>query len=451
MRGAIDAAVSGEQTLADHARRWVAQPAGRTAVVLHLSRMTDPTPRAHHRRIARALMEDAANRHDGHLMSLGNGDLVLLWSAATAGRRDTANARALPDILGRLLRADVPDPAAVLSVWPLETVPAALLTYARARLADRPDVAGPLAAAGEPAAETGAAQMVAGTLARIELGDLLRRQMAVRIDAAQGLVPLFREVTVSIAAVEAGMEAGPNAGGQGGADPFLVRHLAGQLDDRVLAALTAAVGRGGALDPAAEGTPPVHLNLTLAAVGGPAFAEFAAAMLETGRTAGVELSLLEACADPDRFAAARETLTRHGLTLVLDGVSFAALRLTQAWLLRPDLLKLEWSPRLAELADSDLRMLGHALHETGVERIVLHRAETEAALRWGLARGIRRFQGRHVDAMLSATRLRGCAQSGGCTLGQCIARAEATSAAGRRGCSNLPQLDHATASVVVAA
>ena len=452
MRGVAEATLPDEQRLAQHARSWVAQPVGRTAVVLHLSRMTAPAPRPHHRRIARALMDDEATRHDGHLFSLGNGDLVLLWNAKPGahGHAATANARALPDILGRLLRADVPDPTAVLSVWPLETSPAALLTYARARLADRPDAAGAVATR-EPGAETRAAGAVADTLAGIELADLLRRQTAVRVDATEGLVPLFREITVSIAAVEAGMEAGPDAGGHGGADPFLVRHLAGQFDDRVLAALTAAVGRGGPLDPAAVGTPPIHLNLTLAAATGPAFAEFAAALVDAGRTAGIELSFLEACADPEKFAVAREVLTRHGLTLVLDGVSLAALRLTRAWLLRPDLLKLEWTPRLAELADPDRRALDLMLHEIGVERIVLQRAETEASLRWGLARGIRRFQGRHVDAMLSATRLRGCAHAAGCTLGQCIARAEATSAAGRRGCANLTRLDHATEPVEVVA
>ncbi len=453
MRGAADAAVWSEQALAEHARRWVAQPAGRTAVVLHLSRMVAPAPRPHHRRIARALMDDAATRHDGHLFSLGNGDLVLLWSAAPGGRGDTANARALPDILGRLLRADVPNPAAVLSVWPLERAPAALLTYARARLADRRDAsptATPPAALREPGSETIAAEAVAVTLSRIDLGDLLRRQTAVRVDAARGFMPLFREVTVSIAAVEARLDAGSHAGGVN-ADPFLLQHLAGQLDERVLAALTAAIGRGGPLDPTAEGTPPIHLNLTLQAATGAAFAEFAAAMVEAGRPAGIELSLLEACADPDRFAAVRERLTRHGLALVLDGVSFAALRLTQAWLLRPDLLKLDWTPQLADLADADARALGHALREIGVERVVLHRAETEAALRWGLSRGIRRFQGRHVDAMRSATRLRGCVHAAGCTLGQCIARAEATSAAGRSGCSNLRRLDHDAEPVAVAA
>ena len=71
-------------------------------------------------------------------------------------------------------------------------------------------------------------------------------------------------------------------------------------------------------------------------------------------------------------------------------------------------------------------------------------AETEQALTWGLSQGIRRFQGRHVDAMLAAGRIGACAQGGGCTLRQCIERASATGPGGRAGCNNPTLLDAAS-------
>jgi hypothetical protein len=84
---------------------------------------------------------------------------------------------------------------------------------------------------------------------------------------------------------------------------------------------------------------------------------------------------------------------------------------------------------------------------------VLHRAETEPALSWGLQRGIRCFQGRHVDAMLAAERITHCAHALACTLRQCIDRAAATGSAGRIGCKNTAMLDaaHPRAAVALAA
>jgi hypothetical protein len=57
--------------------------------------------------------------------------------------------------------------------------------------------------------------------------------------------------------------------------------------------------------------------------------------------------------------------------------------------------------------------------------VVLHHAETEAALRWGMAQGLRRFQGRHVDAILAAGRILACPQATGCTVRQCMDRGAA--------------------------
>jgi hypothetical protein len=80
-------------------------------------------------------------------------------------------------------------------------------------------------------------------------------------------------------------------------------------------------------------------------------------------------------------------------------------------------------------------------------RIVLHRAETEAAVTWGQSQGISRFQGRHVDAMLGAGRILHCPISRGCTLRQCIERGAAIADVGRSGCGNTALLDGADVSL----
>ena len=142
---------SSDQLLVEAVRRAVRHPERRMALVLHLSRLAPPAPRPHHRRIARAILEDTAQRHEGQVFTLRNGDMVLLCRAAEFGR-ETRSARqagrqgarrpalpdpaALPEALSRLMRADAADPARLTTVWRLEHEPEAVASYAAARAAE---------------------------------------------------------------------------------------------------------------------------------------------------------------------------------------------------------------------------------------------------------------------------------------------------------------------------
>ena len=396
----------------DAAERAVRTPGGRSALVLHLSRMVPPAPRPHHRRIARALLDDAAGRGSGQVFALRNTDLVLLRAGGDAGLWET---------LARLFRIDVPDPSRLLSDWCAAADGPALLAYAAARVADThlaPDVPDPVASAGT-------ADALDTLVGQSRISDLTQQQTAVLLHGAQ-MRPLFREVTFSLAVLEARVA----AVGQANADPWLFRHLATRLDTRMLDAWRQDV-RGGAL--------PLHLNLTVAGILSEPFAGFAAACRAAGAAVGVEVPLVEACADPEAFTLARDRLRLAGMAFVLDGVSHHALLLTVPAALAPDLVKLDWHPTVPEGA----RALDEAVAALGPGRVVLHRAETEAALAWGMARGIRRFQGRHVDAMLAAQRIGACAHGRACTLRQCTERATATGPGGRAGCFNPALLDAA--------
>ena len=115
-----------ERTLLETVQRQLRAPARRMSIVLHLSRLTSPAPRPHHRRIARALLQESAQQHDGQVFSLGNGDLVLLCSAASDNAQRATRWHAtsvtpgeLPAILARLMRVDTPDPRRLVSSWML--------------------------------------------------------------------------------------------------------------------------------------------------------------------------------------------------------------------------------------------------------------------------------------------------------------------------------------------
>jgi len=406
--------------------------AGRLALALHLSRLDPPAPRPYHRRVARAVLDDAARRYDGQVFALRNGDLVMLLQAADAGT-------ALATTLARLFQVDVPNADLLLSRWLLPGDADGLLAFVDARLADDlPGLAPDHAALVEPSAGIGAFAAIDALIENSPVSDLMQRQTAVLLSpgGSARLRPLFREITFSLAVLEARVA----SAGHLVADPFLLRHLATRLDGHMLQALADDLRGGGPLTAGARDRGPMlTLNLTLPGILSAGFASFAAACHAAGARVGIEVSLLDACADAEAFLLARERLGVAGLTMVLDGVSHHALMLTTPAALQPDLVKLDWSKQLPEAGSA----LETALADLGPARVVLHRAETEEALRWGLAQGIRRFQGRHVDAMLAAGRIGACPQAALCTPRQCMERASATASAGRVGCRNTVLLDAA--------
>ena len=423
----------------------------RVAIILRLSRLMPPAPRPHHRRVARALMQDTASWYGGQVFSLVDGDLVLLCQPrrAAGGAAISASTRAvepeaLPDMLRQLLRVDTPPGFDPVTVWPLATHGQALHDDIRARVVQQE---GRRVMEEEYAGQTEVMDVLGSFISSAAIADLLQRQTAVLLrgggEGRGGLLPIYQEITFSIAALEGRVASAASAS----TDPFLFRHLATRLDLRILDILTQAAGMGGPLDVTRQDVPALHINLTVQGILTADFARLAAvAGAQPGRAAprvAVEVNLLDAVADFSAFERARAVLAESGFAFVLENVSHLSLMLTRPGVFDAALVKLDWSPRLAEFSGAERATLHAALREIGLERVVLHRAETEAALRWGVASGIRRFQGRHVDAMLGAARIVGCGFAKGCTLRHCIERAGATNALGRADCLNLALLDAA--------
>ena len=432
--GPLSNGLSGEaiatgQQLLDVAQRLLrraqdGRPPDWRALILHFGQLRPPELQPHYRIVARALVEDAAQRHGGQVFGMANGDLVLLCPASglllTAPRfAAPAQDLTLPETLARLLAPDSRD--SVLSLWTLPDQAQNLLDYAATRLAEHTTAPAPPETPTDLAALDSYAAMVEAS----RITDLVHRQTGVAM-LKQGMRPLYRELIFA----------------NGGlTDPFLARHLARRFDRRLLQALLAEHAAGGPLD--ATAILRLHINLSLPAL----LSDAAAALFQQhqGAPLGVEVPLLEAAADPVAFARARARLTDAGITLVLDAVSYRALLLTNPAALQPDLLKLDWSPLLPNLPETDRQTLEETLARLGPDRLILAGADTEIALRWSRAQGIARFQGRHVDAMLAASRVSLCPEAPrlACTLRQCAEREAATGPAGRRPCANHPLLDAA--------
>lgn len=410
LRDAVQRALRGKQ------RGW-------RVLVLHLSRLAPPAPRPHHRRIARAVLDDAASHQQGQLFTLANGDLALLFPAADQGI-------SLAATLGNLFTADAPDPALLLSRWSMPDHLAELHAFL--------DAIPTLAAPGTAEQDSGLAAVTAlfNAVEARRIRELLERQtgVLVTVSGPERVVPLFREVRFSLQALEVRAA----ASGHVTADPFLFRHLIAKLDIFMLAAITgdldydrpmlAGVHGGGMF---------LHLNMSLEAVMSSAFTLLAEAAARTSARIAVEIAMLEAFADTDIFLRARDRVQQAGFKLVLDDVTHHALLVTRPACLGYDWLKLDWSRQLLQSTDA----LDSAIQAVDPGKVILQKADTEDAVHWGLARGIRRFQGRHTDAILAAGRVAVCPAASACSLRQCIERESAATQAGRIGCRNLVLLD----------
>ena len=221
----------------------------------------------------------------------------------------------------------------------------------------------------DPPVPLGAIAAISASLASAPHGELVRRQTAVRIDGRR-VTQLFQELSISVPALEAriGMRVPASA------DPYLFRYLSGQLDQGMLEPLA----RADLSEIAA-----LNINLPLASASSLGFAALQFAAKRAGMRLGIELAFVEVVADMRRFTAIRDRLQAEGCRVVLDGIDHHTLLHCDPSALQPDLVKLEWSALMPTQPARDGRRLRAALERIGVDRIVLCRAETEAAMVWG--------------------------------------------------------------------
>ena len=448
-----------ERSLWEASERALRQPKGRSALVVHLSRLSPPAPRSYHTRVARALLQDSAAHFDGQVFVLRNQDLVLFChqsgaradasrpaptDVVKAGRSACDGIASSPDllpaVLGKLFSTDA-DPATLTSFWRLDQDSSGLLGY----LAEQ--TGGPVSddAWDKPSDTVLSAAALQGILAKAPLSDLMVQQTGMSLDSdrskslADRLAPAFRELSVSLAALELGPVVSCAT-----ADPFLSRYLASGFDARVVALLAEDLAVSGKLTRTSiQARLPIHINLGLETILSPGFTRLSRLAAASGVRLGASISLMQACADLDLMDHARQVLTLTGAELILSHVDPAALALVKPARLQPDVVKIVWSSSLLTSSAAEKSLIRNESLFDGAHlgTVVLQNVESHHALAWGQAHGISCFQGVFLDQVQAATRMARCHHASGCTVRQCATRASASAASGRVGCFNPGLLD----------
>ncbi len=403
---------------------------GRTAVHLHLSQL-----RPHHRtdahlRVAVRMLDPLVQVYRAQMFLLENSDVVILCKDIRPTELDNLIYR-LRGLFGKdpLTYADSGDGRDRFYDWyDLELQYDEFLEMCQRLEADAKRLQRERqAAVALPPLEPRGLDDVLERMARIDIAPLVRRQSAVALTERNRAEVLFQEFYVSVPDLQKAVS--PEAMLTG--NRWLFQHLSQTLDQRVLTAV---------IDNELRRLPPaLSLNLNLATVFAAPFRRFEKAMADAGVGIVVEAQIIDVFADLGSFFYARDMLRERGHTVVLDGIGGMTLEFMDLGHYEADRIKLFWSPDfLDRVTGADVRRSFGAI---GLERVILARCDSEAAIQWGLDAGIACFQGRYVDAMQSAMAMAGCPKAAQCTLSQCIARHGVVAGRLRGECHDLEVLD----------
>ena len=396
---ATERASSVEQLLFDYVERLKRNPAGRRAVVMHLSRLRPDNRGAHHIRIAANTFEALVKQFDGQIFLLQQGDIIFVCLEENLASVDAAVTKVRYLFGDDPLAAQIDENKDGFATWFNVADPNGpfygfvedvrreeerrrkrTTTSATAPANDR-----------QPMDPVGLNELI-GAIVRADLSNLLRRQSVCTIVAGEAPKPLFRELYVSIADLREAVM--PNR--DIASDRWLFQYLTQTLDKRMLALLRKADESGLSHS--------FSLNLNISTLLSPEFQAFDASLKAGARGSIVlEIEKVDVFADIGAYLFARDFVRERGYRLCLDGMTRLTLPFIDRAGLGLDLVKLFWSPDMAESADSDRqRQFLAAVERVGKGRIILARCDTEHAVAFGQKVGLKLFQGRFIEKMLSA-------------------------------------------------
>ena len=397
-----DKTVSIEHLLLEYVQRLAKFVDGRRAVIIHLSRLRPNNRRDHHVRIAANTFETLVKQFDGHLFLLTNADVVFVCKGASVAALDEAVMRVRYLFSEDPLANDFDDngPSRFASWYDVGRQYDEFLGVVRALHEEASKRQKRLQAITGQAGESGAKPPLnpkslgelIDAIQRADLSNVLRRQAVCTLAADGPPKPIYREVYVSIADLAAAIMPRFDLAG----DRWLFHHLTQTLDKRVLSMLK----RND--DKTTETA--FSLNLNVATLLSPVFLEFDAS-LRTGTRGAIviELDKADIYSDLGAYLFARDFVKERGYRVCLDGVTDLTLPFIDRERLGLDLVKIFWSPEMAEEGRAErAAVFRQSLERVGKARTILARCESEGAVRFGQGLGVTLFQGRHIDRLLAS-------------------------------------------------
>ncbi|HUN47599.1 MAG TPA: hypothetical protein VMU85_13805 [Stellaceae bacterium] len=393
-----DRSGNAERLLLDYVERLARHAEGRRAVVIHLSRLRPGNRLSHHIRIAVNTFEALVKQFDGQIFLLANADIVFVCKSATIAALDDAVMRVRYLFSEDPLASGAEDEPGGFATWfDLTYQYDGFLALARGLVEEdlrRRKRHEAIAASGERVAEKPPlAPKLLGELvnaiAQADLSNMLRRQVVCLLEPGGPPRSLFHETYISIADLAVAVMPRYDLA----ADRWLFRYLTQTLDRRMLAMLRRGQERITAS--------PFSLNLNVATLLSTEFLDFDAGLKSGARgSIVVELDKTDIYSDIGAYLFARDFARERGYRICLDGATDLTLPFIDRERLGLDLVKVFWSPDMADAAHAArAQAFRENVERVGRTRVILARCDSEAAVRFGLTLGISSFQGRFLDRL----------------------------------------------------
>jgi EAL domain-containing protein (putative c-di-GMP-specific phosphodiesterase class I) len=395
-----EAGTTVEYALLDYTRRLARSPAGRRAIVIHLSRLRPDNRRAHHVRIAANTFESLVKQFDGQIFLLQSADIVFICKDASIAVIDEAIMRLRYLFSDDPLAAELDElgPDRFATWYDLERDYAVFVPLVEQmheqELKRRKRIAAITGGAVRNERKLMDAQALAELIKVVERADLtnvMRRQAICSLHGDDPPKPVFREIYVSIADLrEAVMPKRDIA-----SDRWLFQYLTQALDKRVLAMLRRNDDQTLAQS--------FSVNLNIATLLSQEFLQFDQGLRQGARgTIVIELQKVDVFADLGAYVFARDFLRERGYRICMDDVSALTLDFVDRERLGLDLIKVIWTPDMADpLRTERITLFREAVERCGRARLILARCDSAEAVDFGKSMGLRLFQGRHVDRLMS--------------------------------------------------
>jgi len=393
---------SPERSLLDHVGRVAHNRAGRFAVQVYLSRLKPHNRQPYHIRIASRSFDTLLHSVDAQLYVMSNGDLVLMCRNAKIEDVDAVILK-----IRQLFRADplaakgrLPDGTEFTRWYDFEADFEAFVEMVRglelaARRSPRQRREDASAGQGGDAAYRGQAldpfnlAKVDEALQRFRIADIMREQPAIVIGAEGSEEILFMEKFVSVAELQ--KQAAPEYNLL--SDTWMFQHLTETIDRRVLAALARQDFAGMPYD--------ISINLNIKTVMSREFQTLDEVVANRTDRIVVELQQIDVFSDIGAFYSARDWLRDRGYRVLIDGLNPMSLQYYNPGLLNADYYKVAWTHSFTDVESPEEHAETGALVDSiGAERFILGRTDSEAAVRWALTLGVRRFQGFFIDLVV---------------------------------------------------
>lgn len=396
---------SQEYLLLDYLQRLTRSLEGRMAVHIHLSRLRPQNRQDHHVRIAATTFEGMTQTYDGQVFILSSSDLFFVCRDASIDDIDAAilKVRHLFNEDPLTHGEEEEDMARFCTYYNVETQHEEMLDLIKQMHRERERknrlAIGKVKKASE--VQDGLKELdpeqlgkLQEFLARADLSNLMRRQPVCAITPANpNPQPIFQELYISIDELRKSVVPDFDLL----SNLWLFRHLTQTLDLRMLQVLIH--NDDSTIDSS------ISINLNVKTILSPEFINFDNSLKASSRgTVVVELQPIDIFSDMGAYMFARDFMRERGYRIALDGLNHQILQFIDREHLGFDLLKLFWSPEMADdNSGTRLAELKEHVDRCGRARLIVARCDSDEAVRFGQSLGSTVYQGRYIDRLLKSS------------------------------------------------